>query len=311
MLKSIAIIALFASVGAAQITTYPPAAGGGTFVQLSGDASSTATGGATVVNGLKGVPFCTGYTPTNGQMVEYTTALSPNPCYTAAAGSTVAATAADQLLGSGASTTLFATPAAVPNCGAGYALQYATATHAFSCGAAGGSTRTWPFSFQGIVQAGGAAFAANLPASGAPTPTNIGGTDPASVLEWPIGQNSYYAWWNWKMPTGYTSNAAISYSVDSQCNTSGTCDSTHAAILTPYWSCTSTATPNAPSWTAVSTVNITNSAAGAVTTTTGTITPTCAAGNRAYVKLKIDTGTNSLTGPFDLISVTFAVQGGI
>jgi len=60
--------------------------GSGTFVTLSGDASSTSTGGATVVNGLKGVPFCTGYTPTNGQFVEYTTGGSPNPCYTAAAG---------------------------------------------------------------------------------------------------------------------------------------------------------------------------------------------------------------------------------
>jgi hypothetical protein len=35
------------------------------------------------VIGLNGVPFCTGFTPTNGQAVEYTTASSPNPCYTA------------------------------------------------------------------------------------------------------------------------------------------------------------------------------------------------------------------------------------
>ena len=60
-----------------------PPPGSGTFVQLSGDASSTATGGATVVNGLKGVPFCTGFTPTNGQAVTYTTGGAPNPCYAA------------------------------------------------------------------------------------------------------------------------------------------------------------------------------------------------------------------------------------
>jgi hypothetical protein len=36
------------------------------------------------VVGLKGVPFCTGFTPTTGQALEYTTASSPNPCYTAA-----------------------------------------------------------------------------------------------------------------------------------------------------------------------------------------------------------------------------------
>jgi len=34
---------------------------------------------------LNGVPFCTGFSPTNGQVVQYTTASSPNPCYTAAA----------------------------------------------------------------------------------------------------------------------------------------------------------------------------------------------------------------------------------
>ena len=35
---------------------------------------------------LAGVPFCTGFTPTNGQNLQYTTASSPNPCYTAATG---------------------------------------------------------------------------------------------------------------------------------------------------------------------------------------------------------------------------------
>jgi len=85
MKKAIVLLALLAFAAFSQIT--PPGGGGsGTFVTLSGDASSTSTGGATVVNGLKGVPFCTGYTPVNGQFVEYTTALSPNPCYTAAAG---------------------------------------------------------------------------------------------------------------------------------------------------------------------------------------------------------------------------------
>jgi hypothetical protein len=38
------------------------------------------------VAGLKGIPFCAGYTPTNGQAVTLTTASSPNPCYTAAVG---------------------------------------------------------------------------------------------------------------------------------------------------------------------------------------------------------------------------------
>jgi hypothetical protein len=45
--------------------------------------------------------------------------------------------------------------------------------------------------------------------------------------------------------------------------------------------------------------------------TTGTITPTCAAGNRTLVKLSIDTNTNSMTAGFDLIGVTFSLQGGL
>jgi hypothetical protein len=172
-------------------------------------------------------------------------------------------------------------------------------------------TRTFLYVWQGVVQAGVIGFAVNLPTTNAPTPYSLGGTDPVAVLEWPTAQSTYYAYGDFKLPTGYVSNSAISYSLDSQCNTASTCDSAHAAILTPYWGCTSTATPNAPSWTGITPVNITNAAAGDVTTTTGTITPTCAAGNRAYIKLKVDTNTNSLTGPFDLISATFSVQGGM
>jgi hypothetical protein len=36
---------------------------------------------------LSGVPFCSGYAPTNGQAVTLTTASSPNPCYTSATSS--------------------------------------------------------------------------------------------------------------------------------------------------------------------------------------------------------------------------------
>src|SRR6185312_14265533 len=54
--------------------------GGGGFTaggDLSGSSSSQ------IVAGLDGVPFCSGYTPTNGQFIELTTGSSPNPCYTA------------------------------------------------------------------------------------------------------------------------------------------------------------------------------------------------------------------------------------
>ena len=47
-----------------------------------GDLSGSST--SQEVIGLHTVPFCTGFTPTTGQYLEYTTASSPNPCYTAA-----------------------------------------------------------------------------------------------------------------------------------------------------------------------------------------------------------------------------------
>ena len=62
--------------------------GGSGITQLHGDVTAgpgTGNVAATVV-GIETVPFCSGYAPTNGQMVEYTTGGSPNPCYSAAAG---------------------------------------------------------------------------------------------------------------------------------------------------------------------------------------------------------------------------------
>lgn len=50
---------------------------------LTGDVTNTAGTLATTVGGLKGVPFCTGFTPTAGQMIIYTTSNTPNPCYAA------------------------------------------------------------------------------------------------------------------------------------------------------------------------------------------------------------------------------------
>jgi len=48
---------------------------------FTGDVSGTFP--ATTVAGINGVPLCSGFTPTNGQAIEYTTGGSPNPCYNA------------------------------------------------------------------------------------------------------------------------------------------------------------------------------------------------------------------------------------
>ena len=64
-----------------------------------GDVSGSANGTVTLspsltVSGLKTVPFCTGFSPTAGQALAYSTSLSPNPCWTA---STVSGTGANAL----------------------------------------------------------------------------------------------------------------------------------------------------------------------------------------------------------------------
>ena len=55
-------------------------------VAPSQDVTMTNTGAFTV-GGINTVPLCTGFTPTNGQNLQYTTASSPNPCWTAVVGS--------------------------------------------------------------------------------------------------------------------------------------------------------------------------------------------------------------------------------
>jgi hypothetical protein len=180
-----------------------------------------------------------------------------------------------------------------------------------TCASGGGSTRTWSYMFGGTTQGGATGFALNLPSATAPTLTNSGGTVPMPVLEWPTGQSTYYAWATFLLPPGYVTNAAISYSFEYR-----SADSSHAAILTPSIACvgTSGALDN-PTFGAGSTVNLTANASSHQTITSGTWTPntgsfpSCAAGQRIWIKLLIDTNTNSMTQPFDLGSATFSVTG--
>ncbi len=51
----------------------------GPAVGATGDINATGR-----VIGINSVPLCTGFTPTNGQNLQYTTGGTPNPCYTAA-----------------------------------------------------------------------------------------------------------------------------------------------------------------------------------------------------------------------------------
>lgn len=175
------------------------------------------------------------------------------------------------------------------------------------------TTRTYPWTYQGTVQAGAAGFALSTPSSSAPTITSTGTTVPIAVLQYPTAQSTYYAWAVLLLPAGYVSNAAISYSVESECDTATTCDSTRATRLILGVACSSTVVSN-PAFVDATAVTITNAAAGAPTTTSGTLTPnsgglpTCAAGQVLWVRVKADTNTNSLTGAFNLSRLFLSVQ---
>ena len=90
--------------------------GGGGLACLNGDvdAGTGSCTSATVV-GLAGVPFCSGFTPTNGQFLKYTTGGSPNPCYSAAAGGGTIASTTNALVGDGAGNAIAASGTAT-NC---------------------------------------------------------------------------------------------------------------------------------------------------------------------------------------------------
>ena len=61
--------------------------GGGGITALTQDVAASGSGSvAATVQGIDTVPLCSGYAPTNGQFLEYTTGGSPNPCYSSAAG---------------------------------------------------------------------------------------------------------------------------------------------------------------------------------------------------------------------------------
>jgi hypothetical protein len=174
----------------------------------------------------------------------------------------------------------------------------------------GGTARTWPYYWQGAVQAGVTGFAANLPAANAPVLTNAGGTRPVAVLEWPAAQSGSYAWWTFIMPAGYTANGAITYTLETRSS-----DTVHQTNVYLGLACSSTLADN-PTIVEAPAVGITSALR---TITTGTLTPnsgglpSCNAGDRVWINLRADTNVAGkvMTQPLDLISALFSVQGGI
>lgn len=69
------------------VFTMTATGGGSGITALTQDVSASGSGSvAATVQGIETVPFCSAYSPSNGQFVEYTTGGSPNPCYSSASG---------------------------------------------------------------------------------------------------------------------------------------------------------------------------------------------------------------------------------
>ena len=154
--------------------TWSGCGGAGSFTALTGDASSTSTGGATTVLGLKGVPFCTGFTPTNGQAVEYTTASSPNPCYTAAAGGGITALTGDVTAsgtGSVSATVVKVNGATVPASAKALASNSSNQLVAATVAGAGAGLTTGPTSSTNLDCANFTGTAGQVADSGSPCGT--------------------------------------------------------------------------------------------------------------------------------------------
>jgi hypothetical protein len=109
------------------------------------------------------------------------------------------------------------------------------------------------------------------------------------------------------LPTGFTSGGTVNWVIESR-----SADSTNAAIITPSWAYAAASAVDTPSYTTLSTANITGGAAGARGITSGSFTATsAAAGNRLWFKIVADTNTNSMTSSFDLISLKLYVTGAL
>ena len=129
-------------------------AGSGSFTALSGDATSTATGGATSVVKVNGgaIPASKTIVGTNSsnQIVDASAAtLANNTSGNAATATALAAQAADTVVlnatGGSASPTAVAMPSSGTNgcAGASNALTYNTSTHALGCNSISGGGGTW------------------------------------------------------------------------------------------------------------------------------------------------------------------------
>ena len=173
--------------------------------------------------------------------------------------------------------------------------------------AAGGSTRTWLFTYQGVCQAGVSSFSVNFPLTNSPNYVACTSTNITPEFQIPGGNTSDTFWVKLRVPAGVTGAYTLTTTYRSVATT-GT------ATVQPTYACVAAgAVPDNPSFSnAGSTFTLTP--AGTTlqnVTTTDTFTPTCAAGADLYVMYTLTANTISGSDFINFSYLSLAVQGSL
>ena len=187
------------------------------------------------------------------------------------------------------------------------------------CAAAGSNTRTWSYDFKGVCQAAVASAPVNFPTANAPLYVACSSTQVTPQWSIPAGDTSatctsvgactWQFWVRIVPPAGVTSGTSV-YTLTSIYNTADT-NTGHAATMQPYYACVAAGSSSAnPS---VSSIGSSQSFAGTAsqvdTSVSGTITPTCAAGNTLFILWTFS--ANTLTSALNFSDVTVSVTGNL
>lgn len=183
-------------------------------------------------------------------------------------------------------------------------------------GQQGSTTRTWRFDYLGVCQSGAASAPVNFGTVNAPLYVACSSTQ--ATPQWQIpatdtssgcssGTVAACTWSFWVriiVPPGVTSGTTA-YTLTSTYNTTDTTTS-DAATMQPYYACVAAGSSSAnPSITSVgSTQSFPGTTTQVDTTVTGTITPTCSAGNTLFIQWTFSANTLAQALNFSYVGVT-------
>lgn len=190
-----------------------------------------------------------------------------------------------------------------------------------ACTSLGGNTRTWRFDYSGVCQAGVSSAPIGLPTTNAPQLVACSSTQVTPQWSIPAGDTSsgcssgtvgactWAFWVHLVPPAGVTSGSSV-YTLTSTYNTADT-NTGHSASIQPYYACVAAGSSSAnPSITSIgSAQSFPGTATQVDTAVTGTITPTCAAGNTLFVEWTVT--SNTLTSALNFSYVGVSVTGSL